>query len=54
MRPTYSFPEAVVEEKFDLARENAYRLRDVFGKGGAPSPPAVPARAEAGPDESDA
>jgi len=25
--------EAVVEEKFDLARENAYRLRDVFGKG---------------------
>jgi len=25
--------EAVVDEKFDLARENAYRLRDVFGKG---------------------
>src|SRR5712672_944301 len=25
--------EAVAEEKFDLARENAYRLRDVFGKG---------------------
>jgi DNA polymerase III subunit alpha len=25
--------ESVVEEKFDLARENAYRLRDVFGKG---------------------
>jgi DNA polymerase-3 subunit alpha len=25
--------EPVVEEKFDLARENAYRLRDVFGKG---------------------
>jgi DNA polymerase-3 subunit alpha len=25
--------EAVVEEKYDLARENAYRLRDVFGKG---------------------
>src|SRR6202047_1963914 len=25
--------EAVVEEKLDLARENAYRLRDVFGKG---------------------
>jgi DNA polymerase III subunit alpha len=25
--------EAVVEEKFDLARENAYRLRDIFGKG---------------------
>src|SRR6202040_3403754 len=24
--------EAVVEEKFDLARENAYRLRDIFGK----------------------
>src|SRR5580658_1349581 len=24
--------EAVVEEKYDLARENAYRLRDVFGK----------------------
>ncbi len=23
----------MVEEKFDLARENAYRLRDVFGKG---------------------
>jgi len=25
--------EAVVDEKLDLARENAYRLRDVFGKG---------------------
>jgi DNA polymerase-3 subunit alpha len=25
--------EAVVEEKYELARENAYRLRDVFGKG---------------------
>jgi DNA polymerase III subunit alpha len=25
--------EPVAEEKFDLARENAYRLRDVFGKG---------------------
>jgi DNA polymerase-3 subunit alpha len=25
--------EAVVEEKLDRARENAYRLRDVFGKG---------------------
>src|SRR6195256_6050521 len=25
--------EAVVDEKYDLARENAYRLRDVFGKG---------------------
>jgi DNA polymerase III subunit alpha len=25
--------EAVVEQKYDLARENAYRLRDVFGKG---------------------
>ena len=25
--------EAVVEEKYDLARENAYRLRDVFSKG---------------------
>jgi DNA polymerase III subunit alpha len=25
--------EAVVEEKYDLARENAYKLRDVFGKG---------------------
>ena len=25
--------EAVVEEKYDLARQNAYRLRDVFGKG---------------------
>jgi DNA polymerase III subunit alpha len=25
--------EAVVEEKVDLARENAYRLRDIFGKG---------------------
>jgi DNA polymerase III subunit alpha len=25
--------EAVVEEKYDLARDNAYRLRDVFGKG---------------------
>ncbi len=25
--------EAVVEEKYDLAREKAYRLRDVFGKG---------------------
>jgi DNA polymerase III subunit alpha len=25
--------ESVVEEKFDQARENAYRLRDVFGKG---------------------
>jgi DNA polymerase-3 subunit alpha len=25
--------ESVVEEKFDRARENAYRLRDVFGKG---------------------
>src|SRR5262244_2520828 len=24
--------EAVVDEKFDLARENAYRLRDIFGK----------------------
>ena len=24
--------EAVVEEKFDLARGNAYRLRDIFGK----------------------
>jgi DNA polymerase-3 subunit alpha len=24
--------EAIVEEKYDLARENAYRLRDVFGK----------------------
>ncbi len=24
--------EAVVEEKFDKARENAYRLRDIFGK----------------------
>ncbi|HLK05867.1 MAG TPA: DNA polymerase III subunit alpha [Candidatus Acidoferrum sp.] len=24
--------EAVVEEKFDRARENAYRLRDIFGK----------------------
>src|SRR5216684_2207342 len=24
--------EAVVEEKYDRARENAYRLRDVFGK----------------------
>ena len=23
---------SVVEEKYDLARENAYRLRDVFGK----------------------
>jgi DNA polymerase III subunit alpha len=25
--------ESVVEEKFDQARENAYRLRDLFGKG---------------------
>jgi DNA polymerase-3 subunit alpha len=25
--------EAVVDEKFDQARENAYRLRDIFGKG---------------------
>jgi DNA polymerase III subunit alpha len=25
--------EAVLEQKYDLARENAYRLRDVFGKG---------------------
>ena len=25
--------EAIVEEKFDKARENAYRLRDIFGKG---------------------
>jgi DNA polymerase-3 subunit alpha len=25
--------EAVVDEKYDLARENAYRLRDIFGKG---------------------
>jgi DNA polymerase-3 subunit alpha len=25
--------EAVVEQKFDVARENAYRLRDIFGKG---------------------
>jgi DNA polymerase III subunit alpha len=25
--------EAVVEEKYDQARENAYRLRDLFGKG---------------------
>jgi DNA polymerase-3 subunit alpha len=25
--------EAVVDQKYDLARENAYRLRDVFGKG---------------------
>jgi DNA polymerase-3 subunit alpha len=25
--------EAVVEEKLDRARENAYRLRDIFGKG---------------------
>jgi len=25
--------ECVVEEKYDQARENAYRLRDVFGKG---------------------
>jgi DNA polymerase III subunit alpha len=25
--------EAVVEEKYDRARENAYRLRDIFGKG---------------------
>ena len=25
--------EAVVEEKLDQARENAYRLRDIFGKG---------------------
>jgi DNA polymerase-3 subunit alpha len=25
--------EAVVEEKYDQARENAYRLREVFGKG---------------------
>jgi DNA polymerase-3 subunit alpha len=25
--------EAVVEDKYDQARENAYRLRDVFGKG---------------------
>ena len=24
--------EAVVDEKYDLARENAYRLRDIFGK----------------------
>src|SRR5258708_11443825 len=24
--------EAVVNEKYDLARENAYRLRDIFGK----------------------
>ncbi|HVO59036.1 MAG TPA: DNA polymerase III subunit alpha [Dongiaceae bacterium] len=24
--------EAVADEKFDLARENAYRLRDIFGK----------------------
>src|SRR5207237_7732545 len=24
--------EAVVDEKFDQARENAYRLRDIFGK----------------------
>ena len=25
--------EPVVDQKFDLARENAYRLRDIFGKG---------------------
>ncbi len=25
--------EAVVDEKFDLARQNAYKLRDIFGKG---------------------
>ena len=25
--------ESVVEEKFDRARDNAYRLRDIFGKG---------------------
>src|SRR5208283_2229298 len=25
--------ECVVEEKFDQARENAYKLRDIFGKG---------------------
>jgi DNA polymerase-3 subunit alpha len=25
--------EAVAEDNFDLARENAYRLRDIFGKG---------------------
>jgi len=25
--------EAVVDEKYDRARENAYRLRDIFGKG---------------------
>jgi len=25
--------EAVAEENLDLARENAYRLRDIFGKG---------------------
>ncbi len=25
--------EAIVEDKYDKARENAYRLRDVFGKG---------------------
>ena len=25
--------EPVLEQKFDLARENAYRLRDIFGKG---------------------
>jgi DNA polymerase-3 subunit alpha len=25
--------ESIVEEKFDKARENAYRLRDIFGKG---------------------
>jgi DNA polymerase-3 subunit alpha len=25
--------ESVVEERFDQARENAYRLRDIFGKG---------------------
>ncbi len=25
--------EPVVDEKFDLARENAYRLQDIFGKG---------------------
>jgi DNA polymerase III subunit alpha len=25
--------ESIVEEKFDRARENAYRLRDIFGKG---------------------
>src|SRR5271170_6500377 len=25
--------EAIVEEKFDRARENAYKLRDIFGKG---------------------